>query len=106
MKKTNVFTAKPFVLSDPASGQVYCPKRTVTVSKSNKKSRVCVCVHVCDQFLTYPVTKWGIRIIPENTKCKFGGTCLGNRLLRNGEPINRSVDLSYRLFKDLPNSGR
>lgn len=100
MKKIeDSFSPKPFVLDDMCAGfaKVYTPSRSVEVD--NKDDRFCVCAHLCDLFLTYPVTDCGIRCIPKNARCKFGGKCHGSRILKNGKPTRKNVDLPYRYVR-------
>ena len=46
---------------------VYVP----TASTKKRGVHYCCCVHVCKQFLEYPVDRWGRRIIPTNAVCPY-----------------------------------
>lgn len=94
-----VFIPKPFVFEGMISastkvylpGQMYLPFCDGFVFPEHP---ACYCVHLCDQFLTYPVLGPGIRCIPTNTKCPFGGRCHGAHIMIDGKPINKSMDMN------------
>ncbi len=94
---------KPFVFENTINGsvtKVYLPGQETEI---HNKKYTCVCVHLCEKFATYPTLRFGVRCIPENATCKFGGRCHGARILQNGKPINIGVDLDYTyvLHKEL-----
>ena len=95
----DVFSFKPFVIGGTLAGysKVYMPDTGIKVD--SKDNRLCVCVHLCDQFFTYPVTDWGIRCVPKNASCKFGGECNGCRILKNGQPTRKKGDLPSRYIR-------
>lgn len=49
------------------STNIYVPKPVV----KRHGVRYCCCVHVCKQFLEYPVDNWGRRIIPVDAICPY-----------------------------------
>lgn len=67
MAKKFKMMSKTFVLESVSN--VYVPKEPFVSKKRNY--RYCCCVHVCDKFLTYPVDKWGRRIIPFGSSCPY-----------------------------------
>ena len=97
---TNCFSRKPFTfMEEEFLAKVYMPNTNIEVD--SKGNRFCICVHLCDLFLTYPVTDCGVRCIPNNARCKFGGKCHGCRTLKNGQPTRlKKANLPYKyLFK-------
>ena len=108
MCESMTFIPKPFVFEDMVSvglTKVYLPGQSLYAPYTDKTplndSHACVCVHLCDQFATYPIIGSGIRCIPKDATCKFGGRCHGSRILINGEPTNKSVDLNYQYVMGL-----
>ena len=94
-----VLVPKPFTfegLITPLLTKVYLPGQV-----SKHEQYACACVHMCDQFATYPLTEWGIRCIPSYTKCKFGGTCHGSRVFVNGKLTNQYLCLQYDMVPGL-----
>jgi len=91
-EKKNAFSAesspKPFMFScsynENFSNSVYMPRKDVLVDGSG--NRRCSCVHMCKQFLIYPVDVYGIRIIPEKAICLYDSMhyCRGSNVFKNG----------------------
>jgi hypothetical protein len=88
-KFNELFSPKPFCFScyynDDYANSVYMPRRDVWID--DKGDRCCLCVHMCKKFLTYPVVKGGIRLIPDGAKCdydKIGHRCSGSLVVKNG----------------------
>ena len=80
---------KPYVISSHFNGSntVYMPRRDVWTNEAG--DRMCVCVHMCDKFQSYPVLTWGIKLIYPSTKCKYcSGSCHGSHIFKNGEFID------------------
>lgn len=69
MPKKMQITYKTFVLEKEES--VFVPKPPVVRKAEEGVFRYCSCVYVCPQFLSYPVDRWGRRIIPENARCPY-----------------------------------
>lgn len=67
MAKKFKMMSKTFVLETVSN--VYVPREPVV--KKHGAYRYSCCVHVCDKFLTYPVDKWGRRIIPFGSSCPY-----------------------------------
>lgn len=67
-KKTQI-TYKTFVLEK--GEHVFVPKAPVVKKTEEGELRYCCCVLVCPQFLSYPVDRWGRKIIPENIRCPY-----------------------------------
>lgn len=89
------FSSKPFVFANSDNdsfGNCYVPQTDVWEKDGNRE---CVCVHMCDKFLTYHVSNMGTRIIPYNATCKFGGCCHASRVLRNGKPAGYNIDVPH-----------
>lgn len=110
--KTPVFTPKPFVFERMITlgpTKVYLPGQTYTAHYKgfpHDSDTLYMCVHVCKRFSHYPTTTWGIRIIPEHTRCPFGGRCDGARLMflgypANKKPCNKGINLKSQLIKGL-----
>ena len=105
--ETRMLMPKPFVFEDmitPLSTKVYLPGQTYTPFADGlpiTSIHLCMCVHVCKQFQAYPTTKWGIRVIPTNAKCPFGGRCHGAHLMWNGKPTGKSLDIPTQLTNGL-----
>ena len=101
------FLPKPFVfegMMDSKSVKVYLPGQTYTPFSDGfalSNIHLVMCVHLCEQFGGYPTTKWGIRIIPKDAKCPFGGRCHGAHLMWNGKPIRKSIDMRSELISEL-----
>ena len=87
-KSEQVFSPKPFVFpcfgNEEFANSVYTPRRDIWID--NDGIRKCSCVHVCKQFLCYPVIKGGIRVIPENAICLYDSMhfCRGSNVCKNG----------------------
>ena len=88
-KFNELFSPKPFCFpcyyNGEFSNSVYLPRRDVWID--DKGDRCCLCVHMCKKFLTYPVVKGGIRLVPDNAKCdydKLGFRCYGSKIFKNG----------------------
>lgn len=101
-----VFIPKPFVFEDMIADvtKVYLPGQTYNTFIDGLGIEVvnlCMCVHVCEQFFCYPTTGYGIRVIPKNAKCPFGGRCTGARLMHNGKSIDKSIDMKYQYITQL-----
>jgi len=95
------FIPKPFAFEgflNPIQSMVYLPGTHCHIVDGE---HLCVCVHMCDNFFTYPTTKWGIRVIPSKAKCPFGGRCHGSRLLVNGKPSKQNIDLDSIMIENL-----
>lgn len=102
------FIPKPFVFENMITtggwSKVYLPGRsciTYHIDRLPTHTYACLCVHLCDKFFAYPTLKWGIRCIPTNAKCPFGGRCHGARIMVNGKPTNKSIDLNYDYIDEL-----
>ena len=94
-----VLVPKPFTfegLINPESTKVYLPGQVIEHGQYS-----CACVHMCDQFATYPLIEWGIRCIPTYTRCKFGGTCHGSRVFVNGTMTNQNTFLKCDMIAGL-----
>ena len=93
------FLPKPFVfLNDivpKACTPVYLPERICHTDPDC--TQTCVCVHVCEQFHSYKTTDWGIKVIPDDAKCKFAehGVCNGSCLVKNLRITNTPVHQSW-----------
>ncbi len=89
MAKSPKVTAKPFALEK--NSNIYVPKPAT----KTKRGKRCSCVHICKYFLTYPVDKWGVRIIPHNAKCPYAQAdknaedivCMGDFECINGQIV-------------------
>lgn len=108
MEKDFKFLPKPFVFSNDivpnAYAHVYMPSRTVY--EDEKGCRTFVCVHVCKKFQSYATTNFGIKVIPDNTKCCFAahGVCNGACLVKNGKTTHAPAPenwLRYCLMDNL-----
>lgn len=88
LKLTHV-TPKTFVLE--TKDLVFIPNQP-TIKKATNE-RYCCCVHVCSQFLEYPVDKWGRRIIPSSAICPHVKTL-------RGYPMHCTGDFVYKESKD------
>ena len=101
------FLPKPFVFEGMMSGastKVYLPGQTYTAFMDGLPLgcfHLYACVHLCKQFQDYPTTKFGIRVIPKNAQCPFGGRCHGANLMCNGKPIYKSINMSSELIDGL-----
>ena len=73
MSKKLKLAPKTFVLE--TKDLVFIPNQP-TIKKATNE-RYCCCVHVCSQFLEYPVDKWGRRIIPSSAICPHVKTLQG-----------------------------
>lgn len=65
MSKYNVMMPKTFTFEN--SRNLYVP---LPVRKFKNMHYGC-CVHLCNQFLKYPVDNWGRRIVPSDAKCPY-----------------------------------
>ena len=98
---------KPFVFEDmiaPELTKVYLPGRepiAVTIDGIPAGKHMYPCVHLCEQFANYPVINWGIRCIPSNAQCKFGGKCVGSIVLDNGKSTKKTIDLNHATISGL-----
>ncbi len=107
-----VFTPKPFVFEGMMGGKlakVYLPGQTYTPFVDGwplKHIHLCMCVHLCEQFSNYPTTTWGIRCIPKDANCPFGGRCTGAHLMWNGKPTGKSINMDSRLVEGLVKPGK
>lgn len=112
MSKNPQITYKTFVLDKEE--QVFVPKAPVIKKTEKGEIRYCSCVHVCRQFLSYPVDKWGRRIIPINTRCPYVKSpyvkqkdvmmyCAGDFVymghLGKITPRSRGINPLYRVYK-------
>lgn len=101
------FIPKPFVFEGMMGGvltKVYSPGQTYTpFAKGAPLTHIhlYMCVHSCAQFSNYSTTKWGIRCIPKDAKCPFGGRCHGAHLMWNGKPIHKSINMCSELIDGL-----
>ncbi len=100
------FLPKPFAFEGMMGGistKVYLPGQTYTafIDGLPLGFHLYMCVHLCPQFANYPTTKWGIRVIPTDAKCPFGGRCHGAHLMWNGKPIGKSINLPNQLINGL-----
>lgn len=102
-----MFIPKPFVFEGMMGGvstKVYLPGQTYTPFSDTfplSDIHLVMCVHLCKQFAGYPTTKWGIRCIPKDAKCPFGGRCHGAHLMWNGKPTGKSIDMNNQLLSGL-----
>ena len=103
-----IFLPKPFVFEDMINTnltKVYLPGQTYDTFMDGlgiEQVKLCMCVHMCEQFFDYPTTKWGIRVIPSNAKCPlFGGRCTGARLVHNNKTIDKSINMKYSYIAGL-----
>ena len=102
--ETSVFLPKPFVFENMISQnstKVYLPGQTYTPFIDGLPLAglpLYMCVHTCEQFLNYPTIQFGIRCIPKNAKCQFGGRCCGAHLMLFGKNTGKSVDIKNQLI--------
>lgn len=64
---------KPFIPESELESdeqRIFVPKQPSIIDGLH----YCACVHVCKQFMDYPVDNWGRRIIPHDAKCPMVGT--------------------------------
>ncbi len=94
------FSPKPFCFScynnREFSNSVYMPRRDVWVD--GKGDSCCLCVHMCKKFLTYPIVKGGIRLIPDGEKCchsDCGSQCHGSVVFKNGVYSNEHQSIEH-----------
>ena len=81
------FSPKPFVFDtwNHWTDKVYLPRTDVWIDK--EVCRNCLCVHTCKKFLTYPVLKTGVRVIPYDEECnkaEHRHICHGSYVIKNG----------------------
>lgn len=94
------FIPKPFVFESmiSATTKVYLPGQEISSFAADGFSanlNAYFCVHLCNQFSSYPVLGPGIRSIPTDATCPFGGWCHGARIMMGGKPTNKSIDMNY-----------
>jgi len=98
--QTQVFLPKPFVFEGMMGGvstKVYLPGQAYIPFIDGlplESAPMYMCVHLCEQFSNYPVLGPGIRCIPKNAKCPFGGRCHGAHLMWHGKNTGKSIDMN------------
>ncbi len=103
-----MFIPKPFVftsmINPGGTTKVYLPGQSCIMRNIDGlpvNTHEIVCVHSCEQFFSYPTIGYGIRCIPEDATCPFGGWCRGARIVVNGKMTKHSIDMNYQLVRNL-----
>jgi hypothetical protein len=110
MEKEFKFLPKPFVFLNDivphASAHVYMPNRKV--HKDEKDHRTFVCVHICKKFQSYDTTNFGIKVIPDNVKCRFAvhGVCNGACLAKDGKLTHAPAPENWLRYQQMDNLKR
>ena len=88
---------KPFIPESELESdeqRIFVPKQPSVIDGLH----YCACVHVCKQFMDYPVDIWGRRIIPHDAKCPMMETngdapyCIGRFVSVNGRILRATSD--------------
>lgn len=102
MTKKLKMTPKTFVLE--SKSLIFVPYEPIV--KKTKKERYCCCVHVCSQFMEYPVDKWGRRIIPSSAICPHVKTLRGYSRHCTGDFVYTESEAGKKFVASIDNRTR